>query len=170
MKGILFTEIDGIKWFKCDTFWSKSEKLRNAKIYSSLSHDNIQEFERLLKPVIPSYYLKNDLESPEDSINNYRDRIIELNGSILGYYPLDDNVLEDTYRIKEGINIDDLGKPNYLWIVEINESKIKESKESESNLTKSYPTQLVNFDTKIFTTYVDYKSINRKNIINNILK
>lgn len=166
MRGILFAEIDGIKFFKCDTFWSKSEKIRNAKIYSSLNHDNIQEFERLLKPVIPSYHLKeDDLELIEDSIKKYKDRIIKLNGSILGYYLLDDNMLENAYRIKEGISIDDLGKPNYLWVVKINESNIEKSKKVESN--KSL---LINFETSVFVTYIDYRNINRENVIDDILK
>ncbi len=39
MTAIYFLEIDKVKFYKCDTFWSRSEKINNAKLHDDSKYD-----------------------------------------------------------------------------------------------------------------------------------
>lgn len=91
MKSIYFIESNQIKYYKTDTFWSKSIDYRNAKEHDD-SKDNQERFlESLL-------FLPNNSEKTEDLLNK---TIKFYNNSIYGYQTLDnDNNILDTFYLK----------------------------------------------------------------------
>ena len=51
MNAIYFIERDGVRYYKCDTFWSKSKKIENAKIHTDSEHDQERFLKSLLYPL-----------------------------------------------------------------------------------------------------------------------
>ena len=80
MRAVYFIEKDGVKYYKCDTFWSKSTDITNAKI-----HDD-SRVEDFLKSLI--YGLKIDVDNV-------------INGSIYGYQTFDESQLDSPYSLKK---------------------------------------------------------------------
>ena len=50
MNAVYFIEKNGVKYYKCDTFWSKSNKIENAKIHNDSQYDQ----ERFLYSLLDS--------------------------------------------------------------------------------------------------------------------
>jgi hypothetical protein len=70
MNAIYFIEREGIRYYKCDTFWSKSKKIENAKIHTDSEHDQ----ERFLKSLLyPLENRKEDVNPIENLIKQFQD-------------------------------------------------------------------------------------------------
>jgi hypothetical protein len=154
MKAVIFVETkEGIE-FKCDTFWSKSSKPRHAKVYS----DNPNELKGWLQSILPS--------------NIYKDRIEYVNdkyqGAKLGYFTPDDNLFEGPYNLKDDLTIDQLGKPKYLWSIEMNE--VSDWIIKRDNISNEKGRESVDFDSSSLGRFVDYKQTHRNDIISEVLK
>ena len=67
MRAVLFVEIKGVKYFKCDTFWSKSENPRNTKIYSN---DRMSELKDWLQSIFPYNIYEDMFEAVYEKYNN----------------------------------------------------------------------------------------------------
>jgi len=70
MNAVYFIEKNGVKYYKCDTFWSKSDKIENAKIHNDSENDQ----ERFLKSLLYSLDrgdVRGDVS--EDIINFFQD-------------------------------------------------------------------------------------------------
>ena len=52
MKAIFFVEIEGIRFYKTDTFWSKSKDFTNAKVHTDSEDDKRRFFAPLIESVI----------------------------------------------------------------------------------------------------------------------
>lgn len=66
MNAVYFIEKNGVKYYKCDTFWSKSDKIENAKIHNDSENDQ----ERFLKSLL---YSLDRGDVSEDIINFFQD-------------------------------------------------------------------------------------------------
>lgn len=104
MRAIYFIEVKGVKYYKCDTFWSKSDKYTHAKIHNDTKHDQDRFFESLIYGFKP--YNTDELNDEEyERIKNYE-------GSLYGYQTiLDPETPETRFSLKEGAN---LSEPIYL--------------------------------------------------------
>ncbi len=70
MNAIYFIEREGVRYYKCDTFWSKSKKIENAKIHTDSEHDQ----ERFLKSLLyPLENRKEDVNPIENLIKQFQD-------------------------------------------------------------------------------------------------
>ncbi len=152
MKAVIFIESkEGIQ-FKCDTFWSKSEKPRNAKVYS----DNPKELKGWLQSVLPHSIYKNKMEYVLD----------KYQGAKLGYFTPDEDLFESQYNLKSEVTIEQLGKPTYLWTIKMNDISDwvikKEHKDGESTT--------VDVDSKSLGDFIDYIQTHRDELIQEILK
>lgn len=108
MKAILFLKTkDGQYLFKGDSFWSKGVDPDFAKVYSN---DSITEVERWLKNGVFPWNIYSD--KIQTVINRYSD-------GILGYFTPSDDMFKDSYSIKDGATIEDLGDPKLLYIVKV---------------------------------------------------
>ena len=77
MRAIYFIEIEGVKYYKTDTFWTKSSDFTNAKIHEDTSYDKNRFFNSLITGLKP---LSDELLEDEDWVNVQR-----FIGSIYGY-------------------------------------------------------------------------------------
>lgn len=96
MNAIYFIEKDGIKYYKCDTFWSKSEDRKNAKIHNDSKHDQDRFFDSSL------YSLEKIMtynEEERDSIKRF------FEGAIYGYQTFKDDQLQNQFSLKEDSEI-----------------------------------------------------------------
>ena len=152
MRAVLFVEIDGVKYFKCDTFWSKSENPRNAKIYSNDDMSNLKDW---LQSVFP-YNIYVDMF--ESVYNRY-------NGAKLGYFIPDESLYENSFILKDGTKVEDLGKPVYLWVIKM---KPVSEWELEYRNEKGGERESANVKGKL-GIFLDYKEEHRDNVINDIL-
>jgi hypothetical protein len=91
MVAIYFIESNGVKYYKADTFWSKSKDQLHAKEHNDSQHDQERFLESLL-------YFHNIADKSKDDLV----KIIEFyDNSIYGYQTLDDNkTILNTYHIK----------------------------------------------------------------------
>ncbi len=103
-RAIYFIERDGIKYYKCDTFWSKSDKTTNAKIHDDSDHDKNRFFTSLCSGFKP--WNTEELNDKDyNIIKNYE-------GGFYGYQTiLDDITKETTFTLSESSNLSD---PIYL--------------------------------------------------------
>jgi len=70
MNAIYFIEREGVRYYKCDTFWSKSKNIENAKIHTDSEHDQ----ERFLKSLLyPLENRKEDVNPIENLIKQFQD-------------------------------------------------------------------------------------------------
>ena len=77
MKALIFIETKGQIDYKCDTFWSRSNKISDAKIYNDDSQDQI---DRWITPF--DYNIEKLLEKNLDN----SDKIIDIyNNCKMGY-------------------------------------------------------------------------------------
>jgi hypothetical protein len=103
MKAILFVKLqDGRYLFKTDTFWHRSTCINRAKVYGD--HNFVKE--PLLDGVI-----KNNINDIED--------VLIYDKSILGYFTPDSDKFEGRYSLKDDLQLDDLGDPTYLYIIDV---------------------------------------------------
>jgi hypothetical protein len=157
MKSVIFVETknEGIM-FKCDTFWSKSENPRHAKVYSNSS---TKELKGWLQSVLPSHVYTDMIEKTKDKYDKAN----------LGYFTPDENLFENQYYLKKDVSIKDLGKAKYLYTIQMNDtSKWIIKKEHKSK--KEGERDSVNLDTKSIGYFIDYKQCHRDDIINEVLK
>jgi hypothetical protein len=105
MIAIYFIESKGIKYYKADTFWSKTKDYTNAKEHDDTKIDQDRFLESLL----------NSLSDSADFYNN----------SIYGYQTLDKNkMILDTYYLKLiKLDVDEYKAIDYIQI--IRDEKIK---------------------------------------------
>lgn len=155
MRTLLFVEIKGKKHFKCDTFWSKSTKVKDAKVYNS--ENSIDGLKKLLHPVISGFY-KSDDETIEQATEEYKIWVAQYEGAKLGYFRVSVGMLKDVYSMKD-VEVEYLGTPIYLWTISLRDS-------SEWKIKVDYPT--LNMET--VADFIDYKQFHRNEIIGDILK
>ncbi len=113
MKALIFIQTnDGKIYYKCDTFWSKSDKINYAKIYRDDNQDEIDKW-------ITSYdyniheYLKKNPDKMNDIIESYHN-------CKMGYRTVNDSFLKDEFTLKEDIKDKDLGELIYTHQIHIN--------------------------------------------------
>ena len=153
MRAVLFIEIEGVKYFKCDTFWSKSENPRNAKVYSN---DRMSELEGWLQSVFPHNIYVDMIETIYNRYNNAK----------LGYFTPDESLYENQFILKEGTKVEDLGSPTYLWTIKMNPiSEWKLEYREDKGERKS-----ADVKEKSLGVFLDYKKEHRDEVINTILK
>lgn len=155
MKAVIFVETkeNGVL-FKCDTFWSKSEKPRNAKVYS----DDPTQLKGWLQSVLPHNVYK-------DLLNEVKDR---YDGAKLGYFIPKEELYENQYCLKGDVTIEDLGKPTYLWSIKMNE--VSDWVIKRDNICNEKGRESIDFDSKSLGTFIDYIQTHRDDIINEVLK
>jgi hypothetical protein len=155
MRTLLFVEIKGKKHFKCDTFWSKSTKVKDAKVYSE---DSIDGLKKLLHPVISGFY-KSDNETIEQAMEKFKTWVAQYEDAKLGYFRVNDGMLKDTYSMKD-VEVEYLGPPIYLWTTSIRDSSGWKMK------VQDYPA----LDMETVADFIDYKQFHRDELIGDILK
>jgi len=91
MIAIYFIESKGVKYYKTDTFWSKSKDQLHAKEHDDSQNDQ----ERFLSSLL---YFPNKYDKSKDDLV----KTIEFyDNSIYGYQTLDDNkTILNTYHLK----------------------------------------------------------------------
>ncbi len=131
MRAVYFIEVDGIKYYKCDTFWSKSSKQIHAKIHDDSEYDQKRFFDSLIYGFKP-YKEKEWKDEDYPSIKKYEN-------SLYGYQTiLDEESKETAFTLKEDSN---LSEPIYL---------IKIETISKSGEVESYDyRKVINRETKI---------------------
>ena len=154
MKAVIFIESkeEGIQ-FKCDTFWSKSDKPRNAKVYS----DNLNSLKDWLQSVLPHNIYVDKMEY---TMNKYQ-------GARLGYFTPDDSLYESGYSLKDDVKVEDLGNPIYLWSIEMNDISnwILKNKKVDRDGRESF-----DVESNSLGEFIDYKQIHRDELLKEILK
>lgn len=152
MKAVIFIESNEGIQFKCDTFWSKSEKPKNAKVYS----DNPNELKGWLQSVLPHSIYKDKMEYVRD----------KYQGAKLGYFTPDETLFESNYNLKSYITTDQLGKPTYLWTIEMNDISdwiIKKEHNDDDRVS-------IDVDSSSLGRFIDYKQTHRDELLKEILK
>jgi len=152
MKAVIFIESNEGIQFKCDTFWSKSEKPKNAKVYS----DNPNELKGWLQSVLPHSIYKDKMEYVRD----------KYQGAKLGYFTPDETLFESDYNLKSYITTDQLGKPTYLWTIEMNDISdwiIKKEHKDDDRVS-------IDVDSSSLGRFIDYKQTHRDELLKEILK
>jgi len=132
MKALIFIETKGQIDYKCDTFWSRSNKISDAKIYNDDSQDQI---DRWITPF--DYNIEKLLEKNLDN----SDKIIDIyNNCKMGYRIIKNEFLDSSgFSAKSGTEEKDLGpliythqviinSPKDISIVDIRKVKIREEK------------------------------------------
>jgi len=132
MKALIFIETKGQIDYKCDTFWSRSNKISDAKIYNDDSQDQI---DRWITPF--DYSIEKLLEKNLDN----SDKIIDIyNNCKMGYRIIKNEFLDSSgFSAKSGTEEKDLGpliythqviinSPKDISIVDIRKVKIREEK------------------------------------------
>jgi len=152
MKAVIFIESNEGIQFKCDTFWGKSEKPKNAKVYS----DNPNELKGWLQSVLPHSIYKDKMEYVRD----------KYQGAKLGYFTPDETLFESDYNLKSYITTDQLGKPTYLWTIEMNDISdwiIKKEHKDDDRVS-------IDVDSSSLGRFIDYKQTHRDELLKEILK
>ena len=89
-KAIYFVESKGVKYYKTDTFWSKSKDYTHAKSHDDSEYDITRFFESLLH-----YPNNTNRETKQFDFVDFYDN------SIYGYQTIDDsNNVMDTHYVK----------------------------------------------------------------------
>lgn len=105
MRALYFIEAtDGTKYYKCDTFWSKSHKRTHAKIHEDTQYDKDRFFTSLIYGFKP--YKGEELSDEDYTVFK------KYVGGLYGYQTIIDEVTPETqFTIKEDTNI---SEPVYL--------------------------------------------------------
>lgn len=154
MKAVIFVETkEGIQ-FKCDTFWSKSARPDRAKVYS----DDPNQLKSWLQCVLPHTIYKNRLEKVRETYD----------GAKLGYFIPSENLFKNSFILNDGVSIEELGRPTYLWSIKMNDV-------SEWVIKKEHPDEkdsedTVDVETESLGEFIDYKQTRRDEVIGDILK
>ena len=130
MRAIYFIEIDGEKYYKCDTFWSKSRDKKHAKIHNDEQYDQ----DRFFTSLIGGFKPYNTSELSDDEFQKMK----RYEGGLYGYQTiLDEPTKETAWSLLEESKLSD---PIYLRQIT---SISKEGK------TDSIDYKVVNRDIKI---------------------
>ena len=106
MKAIFFVEIEGIRFYKTDTFWSKSKDFTNAKVHTDSEDDKRRFFAPLIERLKP--YKK--FEHSDDEF----DKIKKWIGALYGYQKVIKEVSDGWTLSKDS----ELSDPVYLRIID----------------------------------------------------
>jgi hypothetical protein len=153
MKVVIFVETKEGILFKCDTFWSKSDEPKHAKVYSN---NNLSDLKGWLQTILPSNVYTDMIEYAR---NKY-------DGAKLGYFIPDESLYRNQFCLKEDVLIKDLGKPIYLWTVKMNDVSewvVKEVHEPKDGRSTT------DFYTSSMGEFIDYIQTQRDETINNVL-
>jgi hypothetical protein len=88
MEAIYFVESNGVKYYKTDTFWTKSKDYTHAKSHNDSEYDITRFFESLL------HYPNNPNRSSEFDFVGFYDN------SLYGYQTIDDSNVIMTHYVK----------------------------------------------------------------------
>lgn len=113
MRALIFIQTNDDKiYYKCDTFWSKSDKVKYAKIYRD---SNQSEIDGWITPYDYNIheYLKRSPEKLDEVMNLYH-------GCKMGYRTVNDKLMDGDFRLKEDVLESDLGELVYTHQVHIN--------------------------------------------------
>lgn len=151
MKAVLFMETKkGEILFKCDTFWSQSDKPSNAKVHSD---DSYQDLKRWLQAVLPS--------------NIYTDKVQHVidkyDGGKLGYFTPNEDLFESNFSLKKDVDVSQLGKPTYMWVI-----KLRDFSEWNCKANK-YDSDRKSIDVNDIGEFIDYRVEHRDEILSDIL-
>ena len=102
MRAIYFIEIQGTKYYKTDSFWSKSKDFTDAKIHDDGKNDKERFFTSLISGLKPYKIEEHD---DEDWV-----KIQRWNGSLYGYQTILSDI-KDRWTLAEDTI---LSKPFYL--------------------------------------------------------
>lgn len=158
MRAVIFIETKNGLFFKCDSFWSQSERPDHAKVYSN---DSLSELKGWLQSVLPYNVYKDRIDFVKD----------KYDGAKLGYFTPTEDLYRDSYCLKAGTEVKDLGKPIYLWIIKMNDVSdwvIKKETPADPKDPKSKDS--IDFDSKSLGEFIDYKQSHRDEVIGDILK
>ena len=99
MTAIYFIEINGIKYYKTDSFWSMSENYTHAKRHTDSSYDQDRFFKSLIDVLNPytmlgSFY-KGDVQKCVGGLYGYQHILCEGELSDPFYLRVIDSILEN---------------------------------------------------------------------------
>lgn len=152
MKAVLFMETKkGEILFKCDTFWSQSDKPSNAKVHSD---DSYQDLKRWLQAVLPS-------NIHTDKVHHVIDK---YDGCKLGYFTPSEDLFESNFSLKKDVGVSQLGKPTYMWVI-----KLRDFSEWDCKPNK-YDENRKSIDVDNIGEFMDYRVEHRDEILSDILK
>lgn len=117
MRAVYFIEIEGVKYYKTDSFWSKSKDFTHAKIHDDSQSDRERFFMSLLSGLKPR----------TDGVHNDEDwkKVQRWIGSLYGYQTVvsegnsdrwtlsEDTILSKPYYVKRIDSIDRSGKAEF---------------------------------------------------------
>lgn len=112
-QAVYFIEVDGEKHYKCDTFWSKSTNLKNAKIHNDSDYDKNRFFESLCYSIKPN----SDNEKYFDLTDERYNHVKKFEGGIYGYQVVGKEIDQDYYYGRSSSEIK-ASEPVYLKIIE----------------------------------------------------
>ena len=112
MNAIYFIEIEGIKYYKCDTFWSKSANFCNAKLHDDTRvEDFIRSYNYNFEHTGKKLHDLPNSRNSED-YENFRNQCIKNIGALFGYQTFDDSEKENDYVLKKDAI---LNEPKYFY-------------------------------------------------------
>lgn len=106
MKAIYFLEKNNIKYYKCDTFWSKSKDRQRAKIHDDSKYDQDRFFDSAMSTL---KRIGDHNNEEKDSIKNF------FEGCIYGYQNFEDDQLKNDFSLKEDSEV---SEPVYLKVIQ----------------------------------------------------
>lgn len=113
MKTLIFIQTNDLKvYYKCDTFWSTSSEISDAKVYSS---NSIKVVNDLISPY--DYSIKNYLSKNPDKINFVME---QYHNCKMGYRDFDETLLINSYQIRKGVEDCELGPLNFTHEIIVN--------------------------------------------------
>lgn len=115
-KAIYFLETKGIKYYKCDTFWSQSKDYKDAKIHDNSEHDQ----QRFFTSLCSGLKLTDGNKSVNESIYGFQ----TIEQDFTGYRVPDDVKLSDPIYLKVISSVDKSGVNSYDYKVVIRNEKI----------------------------------------------
>lgn len=129
-QAIYFVESKGVKLYKCDSFWTKSTRVDDAKIHDDSEYDKKRFFDSLTSDVKP---WKSDTLSDEE-FKRLKDR---YNESLYGYQTIEgptngitiaeDCKLSDPVYLRQIISIDQKGEFDSIdYKVKMRDDKINQ--------------------------------------------
>jgi hypothetical protein len=132
MRAIFFIEIEGVKYYKADSFWSKSKNFTHAKIHTDCKDDKDRFFKSLVSGLKP--YPSGTEWDDEDWV-----KIQRWQGSLYGYQTVvsegksdrwtlsEDSVLSKPYYLKRIDTVDRKGEVEFSdAVVVLRDQKINE--------------------------------------------
>jgi hypothetical protein len=99
MKAVIFIETnDGLVYYKCDTFWSKSLNIKNAKVY----YDDQNEIDKWINS-----YKYNIEQAAKNNMEDYVQNIYpNFNECKCGYITIDSKfIINGGYSISDDVEL-----------------------------------------------------------------